>query len=446
MAQPNAARFPEVTLYAYPTDARGLLMSGLSGSAFRVTENGLPAQVVRVEARGGTLDLCLALDRSPSMLDDRKLDFAKLAAQELLKQLGTGDRAALVSYATGTTLDQPLTGDISLLQAAVEREQASGTSTNFMDGVYWAVSQVGLASQGASVLGSASGRSDARRVVLALTDGNDRGSRIGTVELINHARANGVSICTVALGGDAATDLLEYLAKETGGVYLRAPGPQDLQRLYVSLAQQLRSEYRVTIRSPKPAADATRRELQINLASTPLTAATWYQAPGQGSLLVTAPPGTDAGASVSGSAAAGGLPPAADPSTLSRLAIGALLIVLGLGGVLAALLFWLGSRRRQTLDIVDSNPRVDLLPLWVREGTNRVGRGAECELVLDSRQVSRVHARIEVAGGVFYLFDEGSANGTWVNGRRVKRGRELRIGDVLRFGDREFRFAGELPV
>jgi pSer/pThr/pTyr-binding forkhead associated (FHA) protein len=81
----------------------------------------------------------------------------------------------------------------------------------------------------------------------------------------------------------------------------------------------------------------------------------------------------------------------------------------------------------------------------VKHGSNLVGRGAECELVLDSRQVSRVHARIEATGGVFHLFDEGSANGTWVNGRRVTRSREVRVGDVLRFGDREFRFAGELP-
>jgi pSer/pThr/pTyr-binding forkhead associated (FHA) protein len=116
----------------------------------------------------------------------------------------------------------------------------------------------------------------------------------------------------------------------------------------------------------------------------------------------------------------------------------------GLAGAAVALFIWLNNRRNQ-IHIPDSNPRLDLLPLWVREGQTRIGRGAECELVLNSREVSRVHARIEAWDGIFRIMDEGSSNGTYVNGRRVRR-KELKVGDVLRFGDREFRFAGELKA
>src|SRR3954467_14744228 len=76
-AQANAARFPEVTLFAYPTDARGVLVGGLDASAFRLTEDGRPARITRVDSDTGSLDVCLALDRSMSMLEDGKLEYAK---------------------------------------------------------------------------------------------------------------------------------------------------------------------------------------------------------------------------------------------------------------------------------------------------------------------------------------------------------------------------------
>lgn len=436
LGQPNAARFPEVVLYAYPTDNRGLLMGGLRSESFRVTENGRPAQILQVESEGGTLDVCLAIDCSPSMLVQNKLDYARLAARDFLQQLAPDDRAALVSFSDRSTLEQPLTSQRQALSQAVDRTATRGETTAFLDSLYWAISQVSLReTRGGSVLAAGPARPDARRVVLALTDGNDNGSRISASQVIGYARSQGVALCTFALGEDAATAGLEHLAQETGGVYLRAPGPADLQHLYVALARQLRREYRIRFKTPVPTADATRRNVTVKLSATPLAGETWYQAPGQGSLLVTVPSRVDA-PPVSGTA---GGAPGLDP----RIIGGVLLVIVGLGVGAIALFVWIGQRGRH-LPIRDSNPRLDLLPLWVKEGCTRVGRGEECDLVLDSGQVSRVHARIEAGAGTYLLIDEGSSNGTYVNGRRVKRRRELCVGDTLRFGDREFRFAGKL--
>ena len=49
----------------------------------------------------------------------------------------------------------------------------------------------------------------------------------------------------------------------------------------------------------------------------------------------------------------------------------------------------------------------------------RIGRGAECELVLRDSKVSRRHARLAARDGVLVLTDLGSTNGTLVNGHRV---------------------------
>ena len=63
----------------------------------------------------------------------------------------------------------------------------------------------------------------------------------------------------------------------------------------------------------------------------------------------------------------------------------------------------------------------------------RVGRAPDCELRLDETSVSRLHARLEPAGGTWRLIDAGSANGCFVGGEPVTS-RELADGDELGFG------------
>lgn len=68
-----------------------------------------------------------------------------------------------------------------------------------------------------------------------------------------------------------------------------------------------------------------------------------------------------------------------------------------------------------------------------------LGRSPECQLVIPGPLVSRLHARIGRAGGGYYIEDMGSANGTAVNGRAVRRA-ELRDGDWIRVGDCQLTF------
>jgi hypothetical protein len=49
-----------------------------------------------------------------------------------------------------------------------------------------------------------------------------------------------------------------------------------------------------------------------------------------------------------------------------------------------------------------------------------LGRGADCDLVLDDRAVSRRHARIRFDGRRVWLSDDGAANGVWLGRRRVR--------------------------
>jgi pSer/pThr/pTyr-binding forkhead associated (FHA) protein len=67
-----------------------------------------------------------------------------------------------------------------------------------------------------------------------------------------------------------------------------------------------------------------------------------------------------------------------------------------------------------------------------------IGRGAECDIVVDDPGVSRRHAMVKPGRGGFVVTDE-SANGTFVNGKRMTGAHPLKHGDVLGIGTEEFR-------
>jgi two-component system response regulator AtoC len=69
------------------------------------------------------------------------------------------------------------------------------------------------------------------------------------------------------------------------------------------------------------------------------------------------------------------------------------------------------------------------------EGEALIGRGHECQIMLDDVSISRQHARLRI-GATCLLTDLGSRNGTLVHGERLHRGdeRQVRCGDSFSLG------------
>jgi Inner membrane component of T3SS, cytoplasmic domain len=88
--------------------------------------------------------------------------------------------------------------------------------------------------------------------------------------------------------------------------------------------------------------------------------------------------------------------------------------------------------------VVVSGPRAGAV-VALGDGELTLGRGWDNDLVLPDVSVSRRHALLRRAGAEVLLVDQGSGNGTRVNGRMVERVR-LRNGDEISLGDSVVQF------
>lgn len=73
----------------------------------------------------------------------------------------------------------------------------------------------------------------------------------------------------------------------------------------------------------------------------------------------------------------------------------------------------------------------------------RLGRDETlAQIAINDKSVSRLHARItEEANGLFFIHDEGSTSGTWINYKQVSMsGQQLQSGDIINLGRVQLKF------
>lgn len=84
--------------------------------------------------------------------------------------------------------------------------------------------------------------------------------------------------------------------------------------------------------------------------------------------------------------------------------------------------------------ILQAGSETDSLTFRIGAGAIKtVGRAVRADFIVDAALVSRLHCRLTATDAALEVLDLKSTNGTFVNGRRVKRAR-LTSGDRLRVG------------
>lgn len=76
------------------------------------------------------------------------------------------------------------------------------------------------------------------------------------------------------------------------------------------------------------------------------------------------------------------------------------------------------------------------------DGITTVGTSNDCNIVLKSRHVSRIHAKIIKNNNHIYIVDCSSTNGTYINGNDIRidkeRQYEISAGDIVTLADIDF--------
>lgn len=216
----------------------------------------------QVELSG--VDMVLAVDVSGSMqaLDLQKgdqpasrLEVVKSVVKRFIEER-PNDRIALVAFAGEPYLMSPLTLDHDWLQANLERLHPAMIKDGTAIGSALAASVDRLQNQPAK-----------SKIVVLLTDGQNNAGKILPTLAAEAARALGVKVYTIAVGGrgeapmpytdeagrtrmvmakvDVDEDTLKHIASATGGSFFRASDADSLARIYHLIDQMEKTTQKI---------------------------------------------------------------------------------------------------------------------------------------------------------------------------------------------------------
>ncbi len=76
-----------------------------------------------------------------------------------------------------------------------------------------------------------------------------------------------------------------------------------------------------------------------------------------------------------------------------------------------------------------------MAPVAVRAERARLGRGPECEVVVNNHSVAPMHAELHRREGLWWLADLGSASGSWVDDEPLVGATPIAPGSTIRLGE-----------
>lgn len=408
----------------------------------------LMASAVAAPAR----DVILVLDNSGSMRANDPERLSVAAVTDFIRSQPVDTRVGVVIFADKPRLVQPLTpvtpDTRTRLLSSVESLDFRGQWTETASAVERALYELRL-----------QGREHADQAIVLITDGIiDTGNEQRDLEkvrwlremLAEQARDEGVRIFGIAFTENADYQLLQSVAQATEGEYFRALRAEDLaavlSRIDRVLSQSL--EYGAgpvePVRSSATSGagqPAERLVFSETAASVQPAATEPVDEPAAAPLLSPEPEDDEEGA-----------------GPWRAILIVAALVVLGVVGVG---LLWgeevsrlLQRSARLRKEPADHGPKAVLYDVYDPSDIKRhelgakpvvIGRVSGSDpamdyIVVDERTVGRWHATVERRGQSFWIRDEGSVNGTFVNDQRVTAEHPLKHGDMVRVHRHEFEF------
>jgi Ca-activated chloride channel family protein len=267
-----------VRVFATVTDRDGRIVTTLSQNDFEVRDDGKPQPITLFDNSPQPIRLIVMLDVSGSM--EGNLPLLRAASEQLFARLRPDDLARVGSFGREITIAPAFAHDVETLR----RELPDSVSPDAPTPLWRAVNQAMDAFGGEA--------SEARRVILVLSDGKDSGPisfrerYVSQGEVIDRARREDVMVCGIgmrsrgsqpiqpgigpgALQAALAADLpdpgLGLVAEQTGGGYAEIRFGQDLGAAFAHIADELHSQYLLGFAPPKR--DGKVHDIDVRLAT-----------------------------------------------------------------------------------------------------------------------------------------------------------------------------------
>lgn len=217
----------------------------------KLLQNGVEVNGVRLRALNklDPLVAILIIDTSKSMTG-MALEKSRTAAIHFVEKLNPNDWVCVYRFATEVSEPHVCSTNKESAIGAIEKLTAGGNTS-----LYDVLVEVGRRH---------TKRAD-RQVIILLSDGADNNSKSEFAQALHQIASTNVPVFAIGLvNQDLAPAVLQEIAARTGGEYLEAPGPDDLERLYSELQARFENQYEVEFESIFPESEQGTLELIIS--------------------------------------------------------------------------------------------------------------------------------------------------------------------------------------
>ncbi|MBI1954856.1 MAG: VWA domain-containing protein [Acidobacteria bacterium] len=223
-----------VALYAAVVDQNQQLVTGLPREAFQVFQDGKEQTITQFSNRDIPVSMGVLVDNSASMTDKRAA--VNAAALALVRASNPEDEVFILNFKDTPEVTQDYTNDIALLAQGLSEVRMWG-GTAVLDAVR------------AGVEHALRGTRD-KKVLLAITDGEDESSKLSLKELWGVLQKAEVTIYTIGIlsressrSRRNAEKMLQAIADVSGGAAYFPNGLEEVEALATRIAHDIRNQY-----------------------------------------------------------------------------------------------------------------------------------------------------------------------------------------------------------
>jgi Ca-activated chloride channel family protein len=240
---------------------------------FQVFENGVPQQVAYFSREEVPISYGLAIDTSGSLRP--QLAQVLEAGKAIINSNKPGDETFLVRFISSDKIEQVLdfSSNTEDLLDSLDTFFVEGGQTAVIDAVYVTAEHVAQYKKG-------NDSDRRRRALIVVTDGEDRGSTYKQEELFERLREEDVQIYVIGFVNELdkesgfirksprekAVNLINRLAKETGGRAFFPESLADLPKIAEEIVRDMRTQYVVGYYPSNKARDGSYRTIRVAVA------------------------------------------------------------------------------------------------------------------------------------------------------------------------------------